>query len=60
MVAMRGLYVSLLSSPGGAKWWELFKNTPPPYLIEYLDEALRKADGQISPATESFPWLQTD
>ena len=60
LVAMRGVYVSLLSSPGGAKWWELFKHVPPPHLIEYLDEAVRRADGQISPATETFPWLQAD
>lgn len=59
-VTMRGLFVSLLVSPGGQRWWELFKHLPPQYLVSHIDEAIRDADGKITPANESVPWLSAD
>ena len=60
LIAMRGLFVSILISPGGAQWWSLFKKVPPTYLTTYLDDSIRDANGTIQPANESFPWLRPD
>ena len=60
LVAMRGLFVSHLICPGAQSWWNSFKDVPPPHLVEYLDDAIGEADGQIEPATERFPWLRSN
>lgn len=60
LTAMRGLYVSILMAPGGAQWWNVFKEVPPAYLVAYLDDAIRAANGTIQPANELFPWLRPD
>jgi hypothetical protein len=59
-VAMRGLFVSILISPGGTRWWSLYKKVPPLHLTTYLDESMRDATGTMQPANESFPWLRSD
>ena len=57
LVAMTGVYISMLISPGGGRWWGLFKGVPPSGLVDYIDEAIRKSEGTITPANEKFPWL---
>ena len=58
LIAMRTIYVEFLTCPGGGKWWAAFKHIPPPHLVEYLDEEIEKAVGNLAPANEAYPWLR--
>jgi hypothetical protein len=60
LVAMRKFYLQLLMSPGGRQWWDAFKHIPPPHLVAYLEEEVKKADGVIMPAVKAFSWLRPD
>jgi hypothetical protein len=57
LVAMTGVYTAMLISPGGGRWWDIYKDVPPSHLADYLDEAIRTSKGTITPANEKFPWL---
>ena len=59
-IAMRGLLVSILITPGGGRWWNIYKKVPPQDFTAYLDESIRDAKGTVQPANESFPWLRAD
>lgn len=60
LIAMRGLFLSMLTSPGGQKWWQVFKHVPPPQLVDYIDQSVREADGKVLSAIDQFPWLRSD
>ena len=56
--AMRGLFLLMLSSPGGSEWWNAFKHVPPPVLIEYIDGHLNQNAHDAQSAANQFPWLR--
>ena len=58
--AMRRIVVEFLLSPGGRQWWNAFKHIPPTHLVAYLDEETEKAESEILPAVETYPWLRQD
>ena len=60
LVATRNTYIAFLISPGGRRWWESFKHAPPREFVAYIDEAIRKAEGTVAPATEQLPWLKAE
>jgi hypothetical protein len=60
LVAMRSAFIELLLTPGGQQWWSAFKHIPPPHYVVYLDEELRKAEGNIAPANLAYHWLRSD
>jgi len=55
--AMRDLFISMLITPGGSQWWALYKYAPPRYLVNYIDDAIRKTHGEVTPINEKLPWL---
>ena len=58
--AMRSHTVSFLMTKGAQQWWAIHKTVPPPEIVNYLDSAVAKAEGTITPATERFSWLSGD
>ena len=53
-------FLGLLSTPGGAQWWETVKRTRPmpESAITYLQSLLDDPKREIVPLTELQPWLQ--
>ena len=58
--AMRDHTTSFLMTPGAQQWWAMHKTVPPPEIVNFLDEAVANASGNIEPATERFSWLRSD
>ena len=58
--AMRDITTSFLMTTGAQQWWAMLKTVPPPEIVNFLDEAVANASGNIEPATERFSWLRSD
>lgn len=55
---MDAIIVSLLRSPGGARWWQTARHIYAPEFVRHVEALLEGSTG--SPLTDTLPWFGPD